>query len=76
MTRNLDHSRILAAPLFATGLLLASIGSALAEVHYVDVNGTNAALPYTNWAAAAPSQDSLHYHYFKERRPLKLERNA
>ena len=40
--RNLDHSRILAARLFATGLLLASVSSALADVHYVDVNSANA----------------------------------
>ena len=46
--RNLDHSRILAARLFATGLLLASAGAALAAMHYVDVNSTNATPPYTN----------------------------
>ena len=51
--RNLDHSRILAARLFATGLLLASAGAALAAVHYVDVTSTNATPPYTNWATAA-----------------------
>jgi len=51
--RNLDHSRILAARLFATGLLLASAGAALAAVHYVDVNSTNATPPYTNWTTAA-----------------------
>src|SRR6266545_473416 len=27
--------------------------SALADVHYVDVNSTNATPPYTNWATAA-----------------------
>src|SRR6266436_3519655 len=32
---------------------LATAGSALAGVHYVDVNSTNAAPPYTNWATAA-----------------------
>src|SRR5437762_4976407 len=34
-------------------LLLAGVGSALADVHYVDVNGTNATPPYTNWTTAA-----------------------
>ena len=51
--RNLDHSRILVARLFATGLLLASAGAALAAVHYVDVNSTNATPPNTNWTTAA-----------------------
>jgi hypothetical protein len=32
---------------------LATAASALADVHYVDVNGTNATPPYTNWATAA-----------------------
>src|SRR5258708_702890 len=51
--KNLNHSRTLAARLFAAPLLLASSGSALADVHYVDVNSTNATPPYTNWATAA-----------------------
>ncbi len=51
--KNLNHSRTLAARLFAAALLLASSGSALADVHYVDVNSTNATPPYTNWATAA-----------------------
>src|SRR6266542_1786530 len=51
--KNLDHSRMLVARLFATGLLLTGAVSALAEVHYVDVNSTNATPPYTNWTTAA-----------------------
>jgi hypothetical protein len=41
---------MLAARLFATGLLLASSASALAEVHYVDLNSPNATPPDTNRA--------------------------
>jgi hypothetical protein len=48
-----SHTRTLAARLFAAALLLAGAGSALATVHYVDVNSTNATPPYTNWATAA-----------------------
>ena len=60
ITRNLDNPRILAARLFATGLLLASTGSALAEVHYVDLNSANAPPPYTNWVTAATNiQDAV-----------------
>ena len=33
-------------------MLTATAGSALAAVHYVDVNSTNATPPYTNWATA------------------------
>jgi len=49
----LDHSRTLAARLFAAGVLLAGAAPAWAATHYVDVNSTNATPPYTNWASAA-----------------------
>ncbi len=41
-------------------MLLAIAGSALAGVHYVDVNSTNATPPYTNWTTAATNiQDAV-----------------
>jgi uncharacterized membrane protein len=41
-------------------LLLADAGGASAEVHYVDVNSTNATPPYTNWITAATNiQDAV-----------------
>ena len=40
--------------------VLATAGSALAEVHYVDVNSTNATPPYTNWTTASTNiQDAV-----------------
>ena len=51
--KSLKLSRMLAARLFAVTLLLATAASALADVHYVDVNSTNATPPYTERATAA-----------------------
>jgi hypothetical protein len=40
--------------------VFATAASALAEVHYVDVNSTNATPPYTNWTIAATNiQDAV-----------------
>jgi hypothetical protein len=41
------------ATLFAVALLLATVGNALAVVHYVDLNSTHAMPPFTNGATAA-----------------------
>src|SRR6266516_6969987 len=46
---NMRHHPIL----FAAKILLASLGSALAGVRYVNLNSTNATPPYTNWSTAA-----------------------
>jgi len=50
---NLPISRTSVARLFAAALLLASAGSALATVRYVDPNSLSPALPFTSWATAA-----------------------
>src|SRR6266404_8209746 len=56
----MDHSRSFAARLIASAMFLAIAGSALAGVHYVDVNSTNATPPYTNWTSAATNiQDAV-----------------
>jgi hypothetical protein len=57
---DLNHSRTWVARLFAAALLLTAAGSAFADVHYVDVNSTNATPPCTNWTTAATSiQDAV-----------------
>src|SRR5437667_5546509 len=42
-----------AVKFLAAALLMAFASSAMADMHYVDVNNTNATPPYTNWATAA-----------------------
>jgi len=48
--------------LFAAALFLASAGTALAAVRYVDVNSTNSMWPYTSWATAASGiQEAINF---------------
>ena len=58
---NLNHSGTFAARLFGAAVLfLAIASSALAGVHYVDVNSAAATPPYTNWTTAATNiQDAV-----------------
>src|SRR5215471_14823574 len=45
---------------FVAALLLANTRSSPAAVHFVDINSTNATVPYTNWATAATNiQDAV-----------------
>jgi hypothetical protein len=59
-TKSIGTSMFIARCWMLNVALLATAGSALAGVHYVDVNSTNATPPYTNWTTAATNiQDAV-----------------